>query len=311
MKKKTIEEIRNYIEIESNSGCVLLSNEYKDNRTKLTIKCSCGNEFITTYNDFKSCNKRFCNECGRSKMGKSLTYEEFNDFVMNNSNCKLISTTYISDRTKMKFKCKCGDNFETEPRTFKSQNKRHCYKCGRKRTSEKQTRTTEQFIKEVYELVGNEYKILGNYTTARNKILIKHNCELCDNHEFIITPDSFLRGTRCPKCSVINHTGDKHPMYNPNLTEKDREKRDMQNGEIRKWTKQVYERDNYTCKCCSHKGGKLNAHHLNSWNIYKETRFDINNGITLCESCHKSFHHTYGYGNNTETQFKIFLNNKH
>ncbi len=60
------------------------------------------------------------------------------------------------------------------------------------------------------------------------------------------------------------------------------------------WRKNVYERDNYTCQQCNKIGGKLNAHHIKEWCNYKELRFDINNGITLCLSCHKK---THNYGN--------------
>jgi hypothetical protein len=36
-------------------------------------------------------------------------------------------------------------------------------------------KTHEEFVNEVYELVGEEYKVVGEYRTARIKIEIKHN----------------------------------------------------------------------------------------------------------------------------------------
>ncbi len=39
----------------------------------------------------------------------------------------------------------------------------------------------------------------------------------------------------------------------------------------------------------------------------KELRTTLTNGITLCETCHKNFHHQYGYGNNTKKQFEKWL----
>lgn len=74
------------------------------------------------------------------------------------------------------------------------------------------------------------------------------------------------------------------------------------------WRAQVYERDNYTCqKCGDATGGKLRAHHMEGFDNNPELRTEIRNGITLCERCHKDFHHQYGYGNNTAKQLNEFL----
>ena len=59
------------------------------------------------------------------------------------------------------------------------------------------------------------------------------------------------------------------------------------------WRKKVFIRDNFTCKCCGSKK-RLNAHHKLSYKIYNTLRFDVDNGITLCERCHSKFHGKYG-----------------
>ena len=56
------------------------------------------------------------------------------------------------------------------------------------------------------------------------------------------------------------------------------------------WRKNVFERDNYTCQVCGKVGGTLNAHHIKSFALHKKLRLDVNNGITLCEKCHKEVH---------------------
>lgn len=72
------------------------------------------------------------------------------------------------------------------------------------------------------------------------------------------------------------------------------------------WSKRVKARDNYTCQLCRKYGVPLNAHHLNSWDMFVTQRYDLNNGITLCARHHELFHHIYGKGKNTIFQFLQF-----
>lgn len=73
-----------------------------------------------------------------------------------------------------------------------------------------------------------------------------------------------------------------------------------------RWASEVKRRDHYTCVICGRKGVALNSHHLNAWAEYPDERYDLQNGITLCHTCHESFHDIFGKGKNTVEQFKQF-----
>jgi len=57
------------------------------------------------------------------------------------------------------------------------------------------------------------------------------------------------------------------------------------------WQLKVFSRDEYICQRCNMTEG-LVAHHIKPWNDYPGLRFDINNGLTLCNSCHSRLHST-------------------
>jgi len=57
--------------------------------------------------------------------------------------------------------------------------------------------------------------------------------------------------------------------------------------EYKDWRKAVFERDNYICQKCRKRGNYLNAHHVLSFAKYPALRFEISNGQTLCQVCHK------------------------
>ena len=59
--------------------------------------------------------------------------------------------------------------------------------------------------------------------------------------------------------------------------------------EYKDWRTKVFTRDKYICQQCGVSGNKkyLTAHHIKSFANYPKLRFDVNNGKTLCEDCHK------------------------
>lgn len=75
--------------------------------------------------------------------------------------------------------------------------------------------------------------------------------------------------------------------------------------EYRQWRSDVFTRDSFTCQVCGDgRGGNLRAHHIKEFSeimekygiktfeqaLACEELWNINNGTTLCERCHKKIH---------------------
>lgn len=68
----------------------------------------------------------------------------------------------------------------------------------------------------------------------------------------------------------------------------------IRNGSLyKRWRKAVLIRDEYCCQLCIDKTAEdLEAHHIKGFASFPELRFDVNNGLTICEPCHKYIHRT-------------------
>jgi hypothetical protein len=82
--------------------------------------------------------------------------------------------------------------------------------------------------------------------------------------------------------------GANHPNYKHGINRKFRTVWHSR-FEYKEWRKSVYERDNYTCQMCDKpSNGDLQCHHILPVKDYPLLIVDIDNGITLCEACHRS-----------------------
>lgn len=84
-------------------------------------------------------------------------------------------------------------------------------------------------------------------------------------------------------------------------------KRLRRSSQFRIWREEVFKRDNWTCRKCYSRGVVLHPHHIKNFAEYPELRFDVRNGMTLCENCHKQFHNRFNNRKNNDDQLAEYL----
>jgi hypothetical protein len=113
---------------------------------------------------------------------------------------------------------------------------------------------------------------------------------------------------RCKGCSSKYYRGEKHHSWLPAEQRKVTESEQIrQSAQYAEWRIAVWSRDKNLCKVCNTRQKVMVAHHLDGFNLFPDKRFDVNNGVTLCDKHHIAFHTNYGFGNNTKSQFDEYL----
>ena len=109
---------------------------------------------------------------------------------------------YVTRKTKIDVICPIHGLFQIAPGSLLEGH--GCQKCGRLRGKHKQSKTTEQFIKDAIKVHGDRYDYSKvEYNNYKNKVVI-----ICPKHgEFLQSPNDHLGGSGCPKCS--NSSGEK------------------------------------------------------------------------------------------------------
>lgn len=285
------------------------NNKLRINTLNLKYICNeCGNEFVRIYsNILKKDRGKECNECLKKKRkSRLLTLEELSE-RLSKKGLKLISDEYFGETHPIQVMCSCGNVIET---TYASiRNSSEIFKCNIcKGENARNTyrvpfeEIVEYFKNEGCELLSDESEYINIFSEV--KFIAK-----C-GHKHKTTIQSFKNSKHkiCLECIKVIHKGEN--AYNWKGGYRSEREKFHSTYEAKKWLREVYKRDNYTCQCCGKNNTKLNAHHLNSFNWDKENRADVDNGVTLCKDCHVEFHKQYGYGDNTKEQYEEFINLK-
>lgn len=169
-------------------------DEYVNSQTKITMRHSlCGNKINITPSSFLSGNR--CSFCrGGVKFHTTNTFSSLVSTVTN-SEYSLLGEYKNARRKTLIRHNKCEKVYSVTPGDFTTGTR--CPFCfGNLK------KTTEEFIREVYNLTKDEYKVLSQYVNNNTKIKIRHNT--C-NHTYFVAPADFLGsknrdGRRCPNC---------------------------------------------------------------------------------------------------------------
>ena len=194
-KRKTHEEFIEQLNKIHGDETYTPLEKYINNKTKILVRHNkCGYEWnIIPSNILKG------QGCPKCKGGVKKTHEEFVKEIEDKyGNEYEILGEYINAKTKIKVRHNCEkcNNHEWKITPDSLLRGNGCPLCaGTKK------KTPEEFIKEVREKYGDEYEILEKYKGNKVKILIRHNSNKCNNHEWKIEPSNLLQGKGCPVCS--------------------------------------------------------------------------------------------------------------
>ena len=176
--------------------------EYKNSSIKVCIICPEHGKFWQTPN--AHLNGKGCYKCFQerqsiiTKQRNLLTTEEFVKKAkeVHGNKYDYSKVEYVNTHTKVCIICPEHGEFWQTPNAHL--NGSGCQKCGNEKRKQKNTLSTEQFIKRAKEVHGDKYDYSKvEYVKAKRKI-----CIICPEHgEFWQQADSHLHGCGCPKCN--------------------------------------------------------------------------------------------------------------
>lgn len=200
-RKKTHEEFVEQLNKIHGEGTYTPLEKYKGVATKILIRHNrCGYEWVITPSHLLR--GHGCPKCaGNIKKTTEEFKKEIKDKYCDDYS---ILGEYINNNTKIlvRHNSKECSYYEWKITPSNLLRDRCCPICGKLKNKNNQTKTHESFVVQLNYIYGNEVYIpLEKYINARTKILVRHNCNKCKNHEWETTPANLLTGYGCPVCS--------------------------------------------------------------------------------------------------------------
>lgn len=287
-------------------GFDLLSKEYINTNTKLEYKCNRGHINLIDFDHLRS--GRGCPDCGYEN--RRYSFDKVNEFIKKDGATLLnLERKYKSNTTKkhmyITFKCTCG-NIESRFFDFSQEYKVQCKKCKYgKRQSKGRSGDYKYTIDDIKNIFPENYILISKeIKSIKDKVTVK--CPNFNHKPYYVFLGNLLRGCKCRQCYSENQRGDKHFNWRYDLEEDERVRKRHLIG-YSFWRKSVLKKDEYTCQLTGVRED-LEVHHINSYSKYRESRLNIDNGITLNRYIHDRFHEVFGRITSKEN-FEKFKNN--
>lgn len=207
---------------------------------------------------------------------------------------------------------KCGETKKLEAFYACRTNRRHkhlskCIECHAKINAEWRTKTKKQCP-----TCGKEILRISNYCRGCSHRTAEYLTKFKANRKYPTKRSSFCVdcgtkvGLGAKFCVRHKSVGTRNAAWKGGVTIVKERIRDL--FEYRQWRSDIFTRDKFTCINCGNIGGKLQAHHVIPMNVlmqkYEITSieaakncselFNLNNGETLCEGCHRDLHKEKG-----------------
>jgi len=278
--KYTYEDVKSVIEY---NGYKLLSGSY-ESRVKLKLQCSEGHNWSVRFDCFVAGTR--CPYCA----GNKITYEKVKQYV-ESQGYKLLSDYVNSQKTKLKLLCPNGhvhfirwNNFQQGQRcpicSVLKEDKHPSWKGGVSKLNiplydtyadklypvEETRKTEEGYLEVKCSNCDKWFTPKKSNVVSRIIAINKHG-----GHRFYCS-DSCKQA--CPVYGQVKYPKGFKEYSRPHQKE---------------WADLVKSRDNYTCQICGSKNN-LTAHHIEPVICDPVQSLDIDNGITLCNKCHKKIH---------------------
>lgn len=319
LKEQAIPRIKAAFEA---SGCKPFIEEYKGKWIPLRYICSCGKEHSIAWGNAAKKEKIHCPACTNvhSEYRKALRASWVKALEAKAKEQGATNLQYTGYQEPLTYTCKCGESRTGKsPVIVLSQDRNlECESCMLRRELSRKRRIFSSLLEERIRPFFQQHGVtlLTEEYEGEEQVLV-FECSECFSNattRWRYIRNEFPEHKRwCTSCFSKNWNGQRHPNWNPELSEEERYQRRSAELDVI-WAKRVKELAGFKCDISGSLQGPFSSHHLYSYADNRDKRVELSNGVCIRRDLHLDFHKRYGFGNNTPQQYleykQWYLSNK-